>query len=133
MRILIVDDNSATRKALKTFINEQNQPEFVTEASSGEQAVRMIENRVPDIIILNMKMTHSDALHTSRKITDALPDAHIIAINLTDEDVYFEDMLSAGIKAYLDCTTLVTEFNRALNLVSAGGYFYPVALHTYSN
>jgi CheY-like chemotaxis protein len=77
--ILIVDDESEVRETLRKILERAGYE--ITEAAGGEEALRMLGEREPDVCILDILMPDKDGLEVIREVRKRLPDLKIIAIS----------------------------------------------------
>lgn len=85
LRVLVVDDHELTRLSLKFALSSQKNIELVGLASNGQEAIRMVENHRPDVIILDLQMPVMDGWSASRYIKSMYPHAQIIAYSAVEE------------------------------------------------
>ncbi|MBD2186474.1 response regulator transcription factor [Planktothrix sp. FACHB-1355] len=85
LRVLVVDDHELTRLSLKFALSSQKNIELVGLASNGQEAIRMVENHRPDVIILDLQMPVMDGWSASRYIKSMYPQAQIIAYSAVEE------------------------------------------------
>lgn len=73
MRVLVVDDEAPARYRLRQILDDLDEYEFAGEASNGEQALSMVENERPDIVLLDIRMPGLDGIQTAHQL-NALDD-----------------------------------------------------------
>ncbi len=102
IKVFLVEDEVIVRDGIKKNIDwEAHGLEFVGEASDGELAFPMIQERRPDILITDIKMPFMDGLELSRLVKDALPDTKILILSGYDEFEYAKEAINIGITDYL--------------------------------
>ncbi|MFH1000660.1 MAG: response regulator transcription factor, partial [Bacteroidota bacterium] len=67
MKIMIVDDNPLFRKALKFQLEKNNQHEIIAEAENGNQAFDLLDNCLPDLVLMDLVMPESDGIETTKR------------------------------------------------------------------
>ncbi len=92
LRVLVVDDHELTRFSLKLALCKQSGLELVGMASNGQQAVDMVRQHAPDIVILDIQMPILDGLSASIQIKAAQPEVQILVYS-SIEDVQAESLL----------------------------------------
>lgn len=95
LRVLVVDDHELTRLTLQLAFSSQKNIEVVGLASNGKEAVEMVQNCYPDVIVLDLQMPVMDGWSASSKIKDISPDTQIIAYSSVEEK-YFQETKAMG-------------------------------------
>lgn len=90
LRILVVDDHELTRLTLQIAFSSQENIQVVGLASNGQEAVEMVKNCNPDVIVLDLQMPVMDGWNASCKIKEISPRTQIIAYSSVEEK-YFQD------------------------------------------
>ncbi|MEA5077198.1 MAG: response regulator, partial [Anaerolineaceae bacterium] len=67
IKILIVDDQSLFREALKTLLNSEPEFEIVGDASNGDEALRMVLQHNPDVLLMDLRMPIMDGVESTRR------------------------------------------------------------------
>ncbi len=101
--ILIADDNQDFSHTLSSYINKQDDMEVIAIAKDGEEAVNMISNTMPDIILLDVIMPHLDGLGVLEKINILKLDKKPICIMLSavGQDKITQKAISSGAEYYI--------------------------------
>lgn len=124
--ILLVDDHKITRDGLSALIEKQPDMEVVGEAENGRDAVRLVENLGPDVVIMDISMPDLNGIDATRQILAVSPSTKIIALSMYSDRRYVEGMLSAGVSGYLVKSCAFDELVQAiLAVVSGKGYLSP--------
>jgi DNA-binding NarL/FixJ family response regulator len=101
IRILLADDQRLFREALHTLLAAQANIEVVGEAGDGEQALRLMADLHPDLILLDVQMPILDGVATTRRIHEQYPACRVILLTTFDDDEYVFEGLRAGAIGYL--------------------------------
>lgn len=99
INIMVVDDSSRARSALKAYISLQVGVRITIEASNGLEAISKIESSHPDIVIMDMQMPVMDGFEATRIIKKNWPWVKVIALTMYQN--YQSAALSAGADAFL--------------------------------
>jgi CheY-like chemotaxis protein len=99
MRILIVDDTRRARQSMIALLEVWHQLEEVREATNGVEAVRLVEEFQPDVILMDARMPTMGGLEATRLIKAKWPQIKIIVISIYPD--YQEHALSAGADAFV--------------------------------
>jgi DNA-binding NarL/FixJ family response regulator len=101
IRILLVDDQSLFREALRTLLSIQPDLEVAGEAGNGEEAVRLARTLHPSVVLMDMRMPVLDGVAATRRLRAELPGCRVIALTTFDDDEYVFEALRAGAVGYL--------------------------------
>jgi len=80
VRILLVEDDAATRELIREYLQRDPELEVVAETASGREAVRLVEQHRPDIVLMDLALKEMDGLKASQRIARLHPVAHIIML-----------------------------------------------------
>jgi NarL family two-component system response regulator LiaR len=99
--VLIVDDHEVVRRGIRAFLKAR--PEFILvgEAESGEAAIRMVEEMIPDVILMDLIMPGMDGVEATRKIKNLSPRSHIVVLTSYHDDENIFPALEAGATSYI--------------------------------
>ncbi|MDR2531866.1 MAG: response regulator transcription factor [Oscillospiraceae bacterium] len=100
MKLLIVDDDGLIRDSLKILF-ETKENWTARTAENGEAALRLCEEEIPDIILMDIRMPVCDGVEATRKIKTKFPDVKIIMLTTFTDDGYIASAISAGAEGYL--------------------------------
>lgn len=101
IRILLADDQVLFREALATLLASQDDFLVVAEATNGQEAVDMVEQSNPEIILMDLRMPVMSGVDAIKKIHPAYPDIKIIMLTTFDEDESLFEGLKAGAIGFL--------------------------------
>jgi DNA-binding NarL/FixJ family response regulator len=108
-RVLIADDNEVYRKTLGRFISGQQDLELVGEAVDGLMAVAMASELTPDVVVMDLRMPGIDGFEATRRMKEAVPSAHVVAITAHRTDQDESDSIAAGAEAFVPKSRADTE------------------------
>jgi DNA-binding NarL/FixJ family response regulator len=101
IRIMLVDDQSLFREALRTLLSLQDGFEIVAEAENGERAVSLAKIHRPDVILMDLRMPVLGGVEATRKILAANPANRVVVLTTFEEDEEIFDAMRAGALGYL--------------------------------
>jgi DNA-binding NarL/FixJ family response regulator len=101
IRVLLVDDQQIVRQGLATILKYAPGIEVAGEAGDGEEAIRLAEELVPDVVLMDLKMPRLGGIPATRRICAALPDTHVIILTTYDADDMVFEGIKAGAQGYL--------------------------------
>ncbi|MBK7319332.1 MAG: response regulator transcription factor [Anaerolineales bacterium] len=99
--ILIADDHEVVRNGIRSYLETLPDFQVVGEASSGEEALGMVAELIPDIVLLDLIMPGMDGIETTRRIKQTSPRTQVVVLTSYHEDVHIFPALKAGAIAYI--------------------------------
>jgi DNA-binding NarL/FixJ family response regulator len=101
IRLMLVDDQSLFREALRTLLALQADFEIVAEAENGERAVALALAQQPDVILMDLRMPVMGGVEATRRVCAATPAARVVVLTTFEEDEEIFAAMSAGAVGYL--------------------------------
>ena len=123
IKILIVDDQSLFREALKTLLSAYPEFEIVADASNGEEALRMVAQYHPDIVLMDLRMPVMDGVEATKRITQMNKSTRVIVLTTFDDDENVFEGLRAGAVGYLLKDVSSEKLTEAIHTAYQGEYF----------
>ncbi len=114
IRVLLVDDHSMVRQALRHHIARWSDIELVGEAADGEEAVRLADRLSPDVIVMDISMPQMNGIEATRVIMSQHPSVRIVGLSFETKTEIRESLLRAGACSVLDKTTAHEQLHHAL-------------------
>ena len=99
--VLIADDHEVVRNGIRSYLETLSDFQVVGEASSGEEALLMVAELIPDIVLLDLIMPGMDGIETTRRIKQTSPRTQVVVLTSYHEDVHIFPALKAGAIAYI--------------------------------
>lgn len=115
IRILIVDDHTVVRDGLHALLSAEPGMEVVGAAGDGEEAVRLAQSLVPDIILLDLVMPYKDGVQATLEIKRDHPAIRILILTSFGEDHQVFSAIKAGATGYLMKDTSADDLIRAIH------------------
>lgn len=123
IRVLLVDDHAVSIKGLKSLFAGETDVEFVADAADWWTAVKVANERVLDICIMDVSRPGFDGALATRRLKQVNPKIRVIAL-AEDNDLHrLERLLSSGINAYILKRKAATEIVPAVRAVMAVGFY----------
>jgi DNA-binding NarL/FixJ family response regulator len=101
IRVLLADDQSLIRSALRALIETADDLEVVAEAADGRAAVEAARAHRPDVVVMDIRMPRLDGLEATRMIRASLPQTHVVVLTTYDLDEYVFRAIRAGASGFL--------------------------------
>jgi DNA-binding NarL/FixJ family response regulator len=120
IRVVVADDQTMIRESFAILLNAQPDIEVVGEAGDGEQAIALVGELAPDVVLMDIRMPRLDGLAATRRIV-ADSTAKIIVLTTFDLDEYVYEALRAGASGFLLKTSSAHQLSYAVRTVAEGG------------
>lgn len=124
VRILIVDDHPIFRQGIRQLLEQERDFSVVAEAADGEEAIKLVTELSPDIVLMDMGMPKLNGLEATRQIKKEYPNIMVLALTVHVEDEYIFSILGAGAEGYLLKTTQNSELVQAIRSVLSGNFVF---------
>lgn len=126
IRILLVDDHVVVRSGLRMLLEAQSGFLIVGEAETGREAVEMVEDLQPDVVLMDIQMPDMNGIEATRHLRKTKIKTAILALTMHEDDQYFFEMLHAGSSGYILKRAAPDELVEAIHTVADGNvYLYP--------
>ncbi|MGD8759851.1 MAG: response regulator transcription factor [Anaerolineales bacterium] len=112
--VMIVDDHEVVRTGVRAYLDAQRDFEVIGEATSGEEAIRMVANEIPDVVLMDLVMEGMDGVAATRKLKDASPRSQIVVLTSYHQDEHIFPALQAGAISYILKDVTMEELAEAL-------------------
>ncbi len=120
IRVLLIDDHALVRAGVRALLGSHEGVEVVGEAAGGREALRLIEELQPDIVLLDIAMPGLSGLEVLAESTKRFPDVRVIILTVHEAGEYALQALSAGAAGYLPKSAASTELHEAIDTVARG-------------
>lgn len=99
--ILIADDHEVVRNGIRSYLETIPDMQVVGEASSGEEALNLIAELIPDIVLLDLIMPGMDGIEITRRVKHISPRTQVVILTSYHDDVHIFPALKAGAISYI--------------------------------
>lgn len=120
IRVLLVDDHAVVRSGLAAFLLAYDDLELVGEAGSGEDAVRLCEQHMPDVVLMDLVMPGMNGVGATQEVRARCPNLQVIALTSFPEEDLVQGALRAGAISYLLKNVSAEELAAAIRAAHAG-------------
>lgn len=101
IKVLIVDDHQLIRKGLRDILTTDPSIEIVGEANDGVEAITMVAEKEPNVVLMDISMPIMNGIEATRQIKEKYPSIAVIILTLHDSNAYVVDAIQAGASGYL--------------------------------
>ncbi|MDO8329190.1 MAG: response regulator [Fluviicoccus sp.] len=120
IKVLVVDDHDLVRMGISRMLADVRDISVVGEACSGEDALRMVRELKPHVVLMDIQMPGIGGLEATRKLLQAHPDVHILAVTACNEEPLPSMLMKAGASGYVTKGTPLPDMLAAIRSVSVG-------------
>ena len=120
IKVMIAEDQELIRKSLSMLIGNNSDMEIIGMAENGQEMIRLVENRQPDVIIMDIRMPVIDGVQCTKHILERYPEIRILVLTTFDDDEYISDAIRYGASGYLLKGEPVEEIVSAIRKVYVG-------------
>jgi NarL family two-component system response regulator LiaR len=99
--VMIVDDHEMVRRGAGSYLEAQPDISLVAQAGSGEEAVRLAQEFVPDVVLMDLLMPDMDGIEATRRVKNVSPRTQIVILTSFHQDEYVFPAFKAGAISYL--------------------------------
>ena len=128
IKVILVDDHSLVRAGIRSLIQNISGVEVVAEANNGRDAVRLIDELVPDLVLLDIAMPELNGLEVISRISKDNTDTKVIILSMHTNEEYVVQALKAGAAGYLLKDSAPNELEIAVNAVIRGETYLSPAI-----
>lgn len=118
--IILADDHPIVRKALKNEFKKEADFLVVAEAVNGEEAVKLVIELAPDVVIMDIGMPRINGIEATRQIKAICPNTIVLVLTIYDDIEHVLGILEAGADGYLIKNVLVEEIVQSVRSAVAG-------------
>ncbi len=128
IRVLLADDHGLVRKGLRFVLEAEPGFEVAGEAGDGREAVRMVEELKPAVVIMDIAMPNLNGIDATSQIAKKNPGTGVIMLSVHSDESYLLRALNAGAKGYLLKDSAELDVVMAVRAVSRGRPFFSPAI-----
>lgn len=125
IRVILADDHPIVRNGIRRLLEIEGTVEIVGEAANGIEAMQLVEQLNPDVLVLDMEMPGMSGIEVTGRLRDAGSSVRILVLSAYDDDLYIFSALESGAMGYLTKEEALTRIGEAVCGVALGeeGWF----------
>lgn len=125
--ILLADDHTLVRAGIRALVEKIPNVRVVAEAKDGREALRLVKEQKPDMVLMDVAMPGLNGLEAAARISREYPDVRVIVLSMYADEEYVHEAIGAGASGYLLKRGAADELEDAIKAVSRGErYFSPL-------
>jgi len=101
LTIIIADDHEVVRNGVRSYLEMTEEFQVVGEAASGEEAIKLVGEFIPDVVLIDLIMPGMDGVETIRRIKQISPRSQVVVLTSYHEDIHIFPALKAGAISYI--------------------------------
>ena len=129
--ILIADDHAVVRAGLRAVLQASPELELVGEASGGLEALELVKQTHPQVVVLDLSMPDLDGIAVTRQVKERNPETRILILTVHEDDALLREAIRAGASGYILKRAAEAELVSAIQVILRGDlYVDPSLLRT---
>jgi DNA-binding NarL/FixJ family response regulator len=124
IKLLLADDHTLVRQGLRQFLEMDGDIEVVGEASTGGEVLEQIEEKRPDVVVLDLRMPGMDGLEVARRIQEDSPEVGVMMLSAYDYRQFVVEAVRAGARGYVLKSMDADQLVQAVHLVATGNMVF---------
>ena len=128
IRVVVVDDHQIVRDGLVALLGALDGIEVVGTAADGKQALHVVDETGPDVVVMDIQMPQLDGIEATRFITGRHPEVQVVMLTMNEDDDTVLSAIRAGASGYLLKGSGAEEVHNAVRAAAAGGMVFGAAL-----
>lgn len=120
IRVVLADDHQVVREGTRRMLERESDMAVVGEAEDGTEAVRLVDELHPDVVVMDVRMPGLNGIEATKQIKSAHPQVRVLVFTAHDDDRYVFPLLDAGASGYVLKTTRRRELVQAIRDVHRG-------------
>lgn len=120
IQIIIADDHAVLRSGLKALLNYSPEFEVIGEAGDGLEALKMVEELKPDVLILDLSMPNMNGVDCLKEIRSRNLNCRVLVLTMYDDEEYIKEVMRAGADGYVLKKSADTELIEGIIKINSG-------------
>jgi DNA-binding NarL/FixJ family response regulator len=126
--VLLVDDHTVVRQGLRALLESEADLKVVGEAQNGREAVRLVKEMLPDVVVMDVAMPVLNGIEATRQIAKATPSTKVLGLSSYGDDEYMTQLMQAGASGFLIKQTAADDLLRAIRQVKEGKHYFSASI-----
>jgi two-component system response regulator NreC len=127
-KVVIADDHAIVRTGLRALLQADAGLELVGEASGGLEAVELVGQYHPEVLVLDVSMPDMDGISVTRRVKASYPDTRILILTVHEDEALLREAIKAGASGYILKRAAETELVAAIQVILRGDLYVDPAM-----
>ncbi len=125
-KVLIADDHAIVREGVRMILAKEPDIEVVGEAEDGRQALDLVEQRRPNVVVMDISMPGMGGIEATKKVKEQHPGVNVLALTMHEDETYVFQLLRAGASGYVLKRAAAQDLVQAVRAAAKGeAFLYP--------
>ncbi|MDA3928636.1 MAG: response regulator transcription factor [Prolixibacteraceae bacterium] len=124
IRIFIVEDHDMFREGIKYVLGSNPDFEIVGEASNGVEFLAQIDQKLPDVVLMDIDMPIMNGIEATSKAIERYPNLNVITLSMYGDHGHYTKMIDAGAKGFVLKNSGVNQLSDAVKEVASGNVYF---------
>ncbi|WP_186757623.1 response regulator transcription factor [Echinicola salinicaeni] len=124
IKVVLADDHVVVRSGIKNLLENEGEVEVIGEAANGEEAIQLVKNVTPDLLIIDIRMPVMNGLDATKKLNQLKDPTKVLILSMHDDEDYILQSIECGASGYLLKDTSKDEFMKAIRTIYHGGQYF---------
>jgi len=120
IRIMLVDDHTMVREALRTVLEQDPGMQVVAEAGDGEEALKLAKESAPDVVVMDVALPGQSGIETTRRLLARHPEIKVLALSTFLDRRIIQQMLDVGARGYITKSAAGAELKQGIRNAMQG-------------
>lgn len=122
-KVLIADDHTIVRTGLRALLQAESTFKIVGEAAGGYEALQLVDELMPDILVLDISMPDLDGISVTRRLRPTYPDLKILILTLHEDKAMLREAIKSGASGFILKRAAEAELIAAIQIVMRGDMY----------
>lgn len=123
IRVILADDHHLVRAGIRSLLENTADLEIVAEAQDGEEAVKLVQRLVPDVLVTDIGMPRLNGIQAAEKIRELKLNTRIVILSMHSNESFVRQSLRQGVKGYVLKSSIKDELLLAIQAAYRGATF----------
>jgi DNA-binding NarL/FixJ family response regulator len=128
IRVLLADDHDLFRAGLRALLSAIDGIEVVGEAGDGHEALRLVEEHSPNVVLMDLMMSGLNGLEATARISRGFPEVRVVVLSMNSAEEFVLPSIRAGARGYLLKNVRPAELEQAIRAAAMGDTYLTPAV-----
>ncbi|MBK5272830.1 MAG: response regulator transcription factor [Bacteroidia bacterium] len=124
IKIAIADDYKIYRDGLKVSLSADENFDVILEADNGEELLKKLETKIPDVILMDLKMPGMDGMEATKIVREKYPGIKVLVVSMYEDDKFITHLMEIGANGYLLKNAEPEEIRKSIYAVYENGNYF---------